>query len=214
MIPSALPENFPIFPLTGALLLPHGQLPLNIFEPRYLSMVEDSLAQGRMFGMVQPRSAERETVGDRDPIFDTGCLGRITEFRETGDGRLEINLSGLCRFRITQELELRHGYRRVAGDFSPYVHDLDPSPGLIADRPALVEALKAFFQLRNLDTDWTALEESPDLVLVTTIAMGCPFKPEEKQVLLEADDLAARAERLQAILEMAVHAGDGPAARH
>lgn len=212
----ALPETIPIFPLSGALLLPFGQLPLNVFEPRYVSMIDDALANGRFLGMIQPKQTDRETVADDGVIYETGCLGRITEFTDPGDGRYEIVLTGVCRFRVAAELDLVHGYRRVAADYAPFTADLDPDGAEIANRPALLSALRGFFDQRDLDADWQALDEVPDLVLVTTAAMSCPIKPQEKQLLLEAPDIAERAARLQTILEMAVHEGrDGASpARH
>ncbi|MEK9725333.1 MAG: LON peptidase substrate-binding domain-containing protein [Rhodospirillaceae bacterium] len=214
MTADALPATVPIFPLSGALLLPYGQLPLNIFEPRYVALIEDALAGGRFMGMVQPRDADGETVANDGAIFEIGCLGRITSFTDPGDGRYEIVLSGTCRFRIAEELPMQRGYRRVTADFGPFLGDLDPTAAEIANRPQLLAAMKGYFRQRNLEADWQALDEVPDLVLVTTAAMGCPIKPQEKQLLLEAPDVAARAERLQAILEMAQHEPSGPAARH
>ena len=214
MTPDSLPPTIPVFPLTGALLLPHGQLPLNIFEPRYVALTEDALGADRFMGMIQPQSAERETVSDDSPLFDIGCLGRITEFADPGDGRYEIVLTGVCRFKIAHELDTCRGYRRVDADYSLFLDDLDPGDTAITNRSSLLAALKIYFERRNLDTDWDALDEVPDLVLVTTAAMGCPMKPEEKQLLLEAQTLAERAEQLQTILEMAIHGTDITAARH
>jgi len=214
MKPNELPIEIPIFPLKGALLLPNGQLPLNIFEPRYVALIEDALGADRLLGMIQPRDTERELVGDGSPLFDIGCLGQITEFTDPGDGRYEIVLTGVCRFKIAHELDTCRGYRRVDADYSLFLDDLDPSDTAITNRSSLLAALKIYFERRNLDTDWDALDEVPDLVLVTTAAMGCPMKPEEKQLLLEAQTLAKRAEQLQTILEMAMHGIETTAARH
>jgi len=214
MTRGSLPDAVPIFPLAGALLLPFGQLPLNIFEPRYVALIEDVLGQDRLMGMVQPKQADSETVADDGAIFSTGCLGRITEFTDPGDGRYEIVLTGICRFAVTHELPMSRGYRRVAADFDSFVDDLDPEQVEIANRPGLLAALRVFFDHHELEADWQALGEVSDLVLVTTVAMGCPLKAPEKQMLLEAETLPERAERLQAILEMGLHAGDGSTARH
>lgn len=209
-----LPRTVPVFPLSGALLLPFGQLPLNVFEPRYVALVDDALGGGRLMGMVQPRDAARETVGDDDAIFEIGCLGRITEFTDPGDGRYEIVLTGVSRFAVIRERPLHRGYRRVDADYDHFKSDSDPDDREIANRRELLSALRSYFDRRGLEADWDALSEVPDLVLVTTAAMGCPLKPQEKQLLLEAADLPGRAEQLQAILEMALHDGDATSARH
>ena len=209
-----LPLTIPIFPLSGALLLPYGQLPLNIFEPRYVKLIEDSLGADRFMGMIQPQDNERETLGEDTSLFSIGCLGRITEFADPGDGRYEIVLSGVCRFSVAREPDKHRGYRRVETDYNLFRDDLDPNDTAITNRSSLLASLKNYFEQRNLDTDWDALNEVPDLVLVTTAAMGCPMKPEEKQLLLEAETLTKRAEQLQTILEMALHSIGSTAARH
>ena len=214
MKPNELPIEIPIFPLTGALLLPNGQLPLNIFEPRYVALIEDALGADRLLGMIQPRETERELVGDDSPLFDIGCLGQITEFTDPGDGRYEIVLTGVCRFIIAHELDIHRGYRRVKTCYDSFLDDLDSGDTEITNRIALLAALKTYFERRNLNADWEALDEVPDPVLVTTAAMGCPMKPEEKQLLLEAKTLVNRAECLQTILEMAIHSADITTARH
>ena len=214
MKPDELPSEIPIFPLSGALLLPNGQLPLNIFEPRYVALIEDALGADRYLGMIQPQDTGHKTVGDNNPLFDIGCLGRITEFNDPGDGRYEIVLTGVCRFTIARELDIRRGYRRVETCFDSFLDDLDSGDAEITNRTALLAALKTYFTRRNLDADWKALDEIPDPVLVTTAAMGCPMKPEEKQLLLEAKTLVHRAECLPTILEMAIHSVDITTARH
>ena len=214
MTHDSLPLTIPIFPLSGALLLPYGQLPLNIFEPRYVKLIEDALGADRFMGMIQPQDNERETLGEDTSLFSIGCLGRITEFADPGDGRYEIVLTGVCRFTVARELDKHRGYRRVETDYTVFLDDLDPSDTAITNRRDLLASLKTYFERRNLDTDWDALEDVPDLVLVTTAAMGCPMKPEEKQLLLEAETLTKRAEQLQTILEMALHSIGSTAARH
>jgi len=202
---SDLPEEFPVFPLTGALLLPGGRLPLNIFEPRYLAMVEDSLAAGRMFGMVQPD--KRLARGDTGPgLYRTGCLGRISSFSETDDGRFLITLSGLIRFTIVEEVDSERGYRRVRGTFNAFADDLSEADSadskLELNRPHLLTALRRYFAHAGVEANWDAIDNMPDHALVTTLCMACPFDPEEKQALLEARDPTQRAKALLALLEI------------
>ena len=214
MTGNKMPEVIPIFPLTGALLLPFGQLPLNIFEPRYIALTEDALGAGRLMGLVQPIDLGSKKSHAGNDIYSTGCLGRITEFTDPGDGRYEIVLTGICRFNVEEELELHRGYRRVTANYDPFIGDLESDEADIKNRDSLLVALRQYFEHQNLDADWDALNEVPDLVLVTTAAMGCPLQPEEKQLLLEANDLQGRAERLQTILEMAIHGNSVNTARH
>jgi Lon protease-like protein len=194
-----LPTEIAVFPLTGALLLPRGRLPLNIFEPRYLAMTMDALGQGRLFGMVQPDARGKAAQG----LYRIGCLGRISSFSETDDGRLLITLIGVARFRIVEELPLAPGgYRRVRADYTDFVTDLleaEPPP---LDRPALLGALRPYFQARGIEANWDAVEQTPDALLVTMLAMVCPFDPPEKQALLEAAEGPERAEMLVTLLRM------------
>jgi Lon protease-like protein len=209
-----LPDVFPVFPLTGALLLPHGRLPLNIFEQRYLAMVEDSLGQGRMFGMIQPDPTHAS--GPTGPaLFRVGCLGRLVSFSETDDGRNLITLHGVIRFRVIEEAGMHRGYRRVRGDFTPFMDDLDSrSHSIGGTRKAIEKALYDYFTARGLDANWDAIAEIPDEALVATISMVCPFDPAEKQALLEAPTAADRAQSLIALLEMGLHdQGDDTAGR-
>jgi Lon protease-like protein len=197
-----LPAEIAVFPLPGALLLPAGRLPLNIFEPRYLAMVQDSLARGRMFGMVQPDATAPATPAGPG-LFRIGCLGRLSSFAETDDGRLLITLTGVIRFRLAEELPPHRGYRRVRPDYAPFAADLDIAedpPGI--DRAALLGALKPYFKGRGIEANWDAIEEMPDALLVTTLAMVCPFEPREKQALLEATTPSDRAAMLIALMEM------------
>ncbi|WP_119167339.1 LON peptidase substrate-binding domain-containing protein [Algihabitans albus] len=205
-----LPEILPIFPLSGVLLLPGGRLPLNVFEPRYLAMARDAIASDRLIGMVQP--VEDPEGGAESPpphkaaasVYEVGCAGRITAFSETDDGRLLITLSGLARFRVVEELELKEGYRRVRADWSRWREDLQAAEintGGI-DRPRLMQALRGYFANTGLSGDWDAIEETPDERLITSLAMICPFEPSEKQALLEATDLSERARTMTTIMEM------------
>lgn len=205
------PKALPIFPLRSVLLLPGGQLPLNVFEPRYLAMTADALKSDRMIGMVQPlETAERP---DRPEIYRMGCAGRITSFAETDDGRYLITLTGLCRFEIVEELAELRGYRRVAPDFAPYLTDLDEEGDGRIDRARLLDSLRLYFKVQGIKADWKAIESSADERLVTTLAMACPFQSSEKQALLESPNLTERSRVMIALLEMAA-LGQGGELRH
>jgi uncharacterized protein len=212
---AALCETLPIFPLTGVLLLPRGRLPLNIFEPRYLAMTRDALAGDRLIGMVQPSDPNASLAGN-PPVYPTGCAGRITSFAETDDGRYLITLTGLCRFRIREELALYNGYRRVIPKWDEFANDLrNPrQPGF--DRERLIQGLRTYFARHQIKAEWDAINSVPGERLITSIAMVCPFEPSEKQALLEARDLDERAKLLTAIVEMAVmeRPSEGSGVRH
>jgi uncharacterized protein len=206
-----LPERIPIFPLSGALLLPRGRLPLNIFETRYLAMIRDALATPlRLIGMVQPKEDQGAGVIPGDPdVCHVGCAGRLVSFAETGDGRYLIELKGVARFAIASEAVGDKAYRVAAADWSRYRGDLDEAPQFI-DRDKLTATLKPYFHQLGINPDWRALDGLMDDRLVTTVAMLAPFAPQEKQALLEAADTKARAELLIGLLEMAVRANAGP----
>jgi uncharacterized protein len=200
----ALPVIIPVFPLPGAMLLPRGRLPLNIFEPRYLAMTEDALAAGRMFGMIQPDRARPD--GPTGPaIFRIGCLGRLSSFAETDDGRYLITLTGMIRFRVAEELSLHRGYRCVRAAYDEFAADLEPSAPFTVGRDTILEALRRYFSARGLDANWEAIERMPSETLLVTLAMACPFDVAEKQALLEAAGEEERAETLVALLQMAAH---------
>jgi uncharacterized protein len=205
-----LPPEIAVFPLAGALLLPQARLPLNVFEPRYLAMTLDSLAAGRMFGMIQPQPGA--PAGETGPgLFRTGCLGRLSSFSETEDGRLLITLTGVVRFLVAEELPMRRGYRRVRADYTPFRADLDLSERPSAlDRAALFGALRPFFKVRGIEANWDAVEKTSDSMLVLTLSMVCPFDPREKQALLEAGTPEDRAALLVALLQMGAQAGPQP----
>jgi Lon protease-like protein len=210
-----LPAEFAVFPLAGALLLPRGKLPLNIFEKRYLAMVLDSLASGRMFGMIQPDPQAPPPhvaeVADEPGLYRVGCLGRLSSFSETDDGRLLITLTGLIRFTVEAERERHHGYRRVRGDFSRYAEDLMLArPKIDIERDKLLTALRGYFARRNVDANWDAIKGLSDDGLVITLAMACPFEAVEKQALLEAPTDADRAATLLALLQMGAASSDLP----
>ncbi len=204
--PGGMPRLLPVFPLAGALLLPHGKLPLNIFEPRYKAMVEDALADHRMIGMIQPDGSMPGADG-APALFGIGCAGRLSSFSETDDGRYLIALSGITRFDVKAELEMRRGYRRVTADYSRFTADLDPPPDHLPQRGALLTALRAYFTANGFEAKWDAIDEMMDDELVTTLSMICPFDPVERQALLEADDAFARATTLTTLLQMGAHPG-------
>ena len=206
-----LPDEFPVFPLTGALLLPRGKLPLNIFEPRYIAMIDAALAAGRMFAMIQP-DASRPPRQGAPTLFSVGCLGRLTSFSETDDGRYLITLTGLIRFSVEDELPIRHGYRRVRGNFSDYRRDLDPPPDpprIGVSRDAVLAALRGYFAQSGFDANWEAIGRMPDDTLLTTLCMVCPFEAVEKQALLEGATDEDRGAILLTLLEMGA-ADEGP----
>jgi len=204
----SLPAQLPVFPLTGALLLPRCRLPLNIFEPRYLRMTEDALGGDRLIGMVQPLGGGS---GERAPeLFGTGCAGRITSFSETDDGRILIILTGVCRFDLGAELEVTTPYRQVEPRWEPYRNDLLEIADGCVDRERLYASLRVYFESHDLDTDWDVLEEATDEKLVNSLAMSCPFDPTEKQALLEAEGLSERTRVMLALLETAaLHPSSG-----
>ena len=206
-----LPGEIPVFPLTGVLLLPQGKLPLNIFEPRYLQMINVALGGDRLIGMVQPTELNE---GDQPDIYKTGCAGRITSFDESEDGRYIITLSGLIRFDITEELALRDGYRVAVPDWAPYRNDLAEETGAGIDRDRMLRALKGYFTVNNVDANWDAIKATTTDRLVNALAMMCPFQPSEKQALLEAVSLADRANVMVALLEMSLAANDDSANLH
>lgn len=200
-----LPQALPVFPLDGATLLPGGTLPLNIFEPRYLNMVDDVMAGDRLIGMVQTRGGDP----DRPGLAAIGCVGKITSFAETPDGRYLITLTGVSRFEIGDELPVRTPYRQVRARFAPFEDDLreHETPPAI-DRPRFLKALARYLDQRGLGIDWDTARQAPADALVNSLSMGLPFEPAEKQALLEAVTLADRAEALIALLEIDSAGGD------
>jgi uncharacterized protein len=203
-----LATEFAIFPLPGALLLPGGKLPLNIFERRYLAMFEDCLSEGRVVGMIQPDEL-RPATPSGPALYKVGCLGRLSSFSETDDGRMLVTLTGLIRFTVKVELEMRRGYRRVRADLARFRADLDEAPPAgDLDRDGLIEALRAYFAARGFDANWEAIDEMPDEALVSTLSMVCPFDPAEKQALLEAPNTTDRASTLLTLLRMGAHTAE------
>jgi Lon protease-like protein len=206
--PGDLPETIPVFPLAGALLLPRGQMPLNIFEPRYLAMIDDALRSGhRLIGMIQPDTAHPGSE-QKPNLYKIGCAGRITQFAETGDGRYVIQITGVSRFRIAQEMVVTTPYRQCRVSYEPFADDFVPRKGEDeVDREAVLEALEAFLTANNLKADWEGVENAPNEALVNALAMMSPYGPAEKQALLEAPDLKRRAEILIAVTQIELAKG-------
>jgi uncharacterized protein len=200
--PEDLVEVIALFPLPGALLLPRGQMPLNIFEPRYLAMVDDAMrSEHRLIGMIQPDAAHPgpET---RPNLYKTGCVGRITRLAETGDGRYLIQLTGIARFRAEEELTVATPYRQCRVSYAPFLDDFIPRKGEnTVDRESLLQALSGFLKANDLKADWEGIEKAPNEALVNALAMMSPYGPAEKQAMLEAPDLKTRADILVAVTQ-------------
>jgi len=198
-----LPTELPIFPLSGVLLLPRNHLPLNIFEPRYLSMVDSALSGDRMIGMIQPRKAD---ASEPLPVYPVGCAGRIVQFEEAEDGRYLISLKGLIRFTIAKELPFndRLAFRQVRPDWSDFSEDLSPDEEDGFDRSRLLASLKPYFKMQEIDANWDAITGSPGERLINSLSMVCPFESSEKQALLEAPTIVDRLDVLTSLVEMAV----------
>ena len=201
--PADLPKVIPVFPLPGALLLPRGQMPLNIFEPRYLQMVDDALRDGhRLIGMIQP-DVTHSRSNERPALFKVGCVGRITQLAESGDGRYILELTGVARFKVAEEQTVLTPYRQFRVDYSAFIDDFTARKGEEdVDRPALLKALTQFLKINQLKVDWDGIESAPNEALVNALAMMSPYGPAEKQALLEAPNLKTRAEILIAVTEM------------
>lgn len=195
-----LPNSIPLFPLAGVLLLPGSQLPLNIFEPRYLAMLEAALAGKRIIGMIQPALDENPPNPDHPALAKVGCQGRITSFMETQDGRVLITLTGICRFRVLEELKVTTPYRQA--QIAPFLGDLQQEDDGNIDREALLETFRAYLDANKLEADWGNIARASNASLVNSLSMMAPFGPPEKQALLEAPDLKTRAETLIAITEI------------
>ncbi|MET0538520.1 MAG: LON peptidase substrate-binding domain-containing protein [Xanthobacteraceae bacterium] len=201
--PEDLAQVIAVFPLPGALLLPRGQMPLNIFEPRYLAMVDDSMrSEHRLIGMIQPDTAHPGPEG-RPNLYKVGCVGRITQLAESGDGRYLIQLTGIARFRVEEELRVTTPYRQCRVTYASFLDDFTPRKGEEAvDRTSLLQALSEFLKANDLKADWDGIEKAPNEALVNALAMMSPYGSAEKQALLEAPDLKTRAEILVAVTEI------------
>jgi Lon protease-like protein len=211
--PNTLPTRFPIFPLAGALLLPGGNLPLNIFEPRYLQMTRDAMQTDKVIGMIQPRG---EGDNGRPPLlYPTGCAGRITSFEETPDGRYLITLTGVARFDVVEELVTVTPYRQVLAAFERWQEDLRPTGADPDRRKELIDAMHGYFQRQRIEIDWDAVAQAPLDGLITSLAMICPFTASEKQALLEAADNNRRMDTLITLMRMqSFSAEDATGHRH
>src|SRR6201986_176350 len=200
---SDLPEIIPVFPLPGALLLPRGQMPLNIFEPRYLAMVDDCFRDGhRLIGMIQPDVTHSHN-GEVPTLFKVGCVGRITQLAESGDGRYILELTGVSRYKVIEEMTVLTAYRQCRVDYFPFIDDFTARKGEDdVDRDALLAVLTDFLKANNLKVDWEGIESAPNEALVNALAMMSPYGSAEKQAMLEAPDLKTRAEILVAVTEM------------
>jgi len=203
---SDLPQVIPAFPLPGSILLPRGQLPLNIFEPRYLNMIDDAMAGDRVIGLIQPAGGPASLPS----LTAVGCAGRITSFAETSDGRYLITLTGICRFRVASELPSQTPYRQVRATYASFESDLSVPSGEGFDREFFLDALRAYLERRQLEIDWETAGAAPQEALINSLAMALPFEAAEKQALLESPTLQDRCETLTALMQIdAAETGDG-----
>jgi hypothetical protein len=200
-----LPALIPVFPLDGAIVLPGCQLPLQIFEPRYLNMVDDAMRGDRLIGMIQTRGGSRAFP----TLTEVGCAARITAYSETGDGRYMITLTGICRFGLGEEVSSATPYRQVRPDFGRFAKDLEEDDGVVVlNRPAFMTALRHYLDHKGLSVDWESARAAPAGALINSLAMGLPLDPPEKQALLEAMTLTDRGQVLEALLEIDAAADD------
>jgi Lon protease-like protein len=210
--PDDLPAVIPVFPLPAALLLPRAEMPLNIFEPRYMAMIDAALAGDRVIGMIQPD--DRAAACARGPGLCTiGCAGRITSLAETGDNRYMITLTGIARFRVVEEISATTPFRLYRVTAAPFAADFAESDEKKVDRSAVLAAFRAYLDAHNLEADWDSVNRTPNEALINALAMMAPFGPAEKQALLEAPDLKTRAETLVAITEMSLARDPGGSPR-
>ncbi|MQT12810.1 LON peptidase substrate-binding domain-containing protein [Segnochrobactrum spirostomi] len=202
--PEDLPETIPLFPLSAALLLPRGQMPLNVFEPRYMAMIDAVLAGDRVIGIVQPRFDLGEVdLAAAPPLCAVGCAGRLTALQESGDGRYLLSLTGICRFRLLDEVTAGTPFRVARVSAAEFAEDFEPDRGQDeVDRQALLDTFRAYLEANHLETDWPSVERASNETLVNALSMMSPYGPAEKQALLEAPDLRSRAETLVAITEV------------
>jgi len=203
-----LPGTLSVFPLTGILLLPRGQLPLNVFEPRYLALIDAALSGDRLIGMIQPTQSEDQVL--KPALSAVGCAGRITGYRESEDGHYLITVTGVCRYRVVEELTTETPFRRVRADFSAFLDDLVAPDESDFPRERLLVTLKDYLSRRDLKADWKSVMSAPPETLVNALAMLCPFEPAEKQALLEAPSWDERVDTLLALLDMANAGPQGP----
>lgn len=205
--PADLPQTIPIFPLGGAILFPRGGLPLNIFEPRYLNMVDDALGENRLIGMIQPQAGAEHAA--KPSLMQVGTVGRITAFAETEDGRYLITLTGVCRFRVSHELTTDTPYRLALAAYDEFAEDLKQPKAAHIDRERLRHALRSYVDTHGYQADWSAVDDAPGETLVNAAATLCPFDIAAKQALLEAPNVEDRCEALIALLEWGAEPEDG-----
>jgi uncharacterized protein len=209
--PADLPPRLPVFPLRGAILLPRATLPLNVFEPRYLAMIEDALSGSRVIGIVQPDGrdeADESPVGSSVGLRKVGCVGRVTSYQELDDGRMIITLTGIARFEILDEAVTAKAYRTVTASYDRFAQDFSEGLGEdLVDRANLLRVLKSYLDTNRLKADWNAVTRASSEFLINVLAVMCPYGPEEKQALLEAADLKTRADVLVALAEMELASG-------
>jgi Lon protease-like protein len=204
--PADLPPILPLFPLQGAVLYPRGVLALNVFEPRYLNMVDDALGAERLIAIIQPAIGEEDEPTPQ--LADVGAVGRITTFSETEDGRYLVTLTGVCRFTLGEELETALPYRQANAYYDAFAEDFTPASDRAIDRGQLMRSLKTYATLHGFNVDWSSVEEAPTETVVNVAAQICPFDPAAKQALLETLSLDDRAKALVALLEWD-NAGEG-----
>ena len=209
-IPVTLPSRLPVFPLCGVVLMPFGHVPLNVFEPRYLQMIDDALGGPRLIALVQPQALFDDPVPDDAPLYTVGTVGRIISFQDSTSGHYQIVLEGISRFRVVKApaADAHSGYRTLDVDFSPYGDDRHPAahedgPG----RGRILALLRDYFTANAIDADWTSVSEAPYEALVSSLVMSCPFAPGEKQALLECENHGARAKMLISLFEMSLEGG-------
>ena len=212
---SDLPPTLPVFPVAGALLLPRRPIQLTVFEPRYLTMLDDALSGERLIGMIQPKAGE-EATGSAPELCEIGCVGRIVQFAEIGDGRCFLSLAGVTRFRVAQEMKSVTPYRIVRADYATFAQDFVEGSGEAeVDRDALLKALRDFAKANDLKIDWDDIEKASNETLVNSLAIMSPYGPREKQAMLEAADLKSRADILVAIAQFDLAGGaDSPGRLH
>jgi uncharacterized protein len=215
--PADLPPRIPVFPLRGAILLPRATLPLNVFEPRYLAMLDDVMSGARVVGILQPEGRGDDDdmespIGKNSGLRRVGCAGRVTSYQELDDGRLIITLTGVMRFACIDEAETDTPYRIMSVSYDRFANDLSEGLGEeLVDRPNLLRVLKSYLEANRLKTDWQAIQRASNEFLINALSVMCPYGPEEKQALLEAADLKSRAEVLVALaeIELASNGGSG-----
>lgn len=220
--PIQLPDTVNLFPLSGVILLPRGHVPLNVYEPRYINLIDDMLGQNRMIGIIQPRAVCSDPIANDEPLYTVGAVGRIVQFTDAGDGRYHITLEGLSRFRLFDQpsghdgIVQSRGYRTAQVDFSEFQDDMNASieiEGPQKDR--VVMLMQDYFKAKDIDADWEAIADAPYEALVSSLAMTCPFEPTERQALLECQSHHDRADMLISLFEM--HGNEGahaPTVKH